>query len=185
MTKPRRGFWSFSEWFQPVHGTELEELPRPAPTCEKPIHEGPRLVDTTEIQQTAGADPEVLDLLAERADGEIDPLLSDYTPGKARHLRALDIDPAVIRATFHNVEHHRAHMASTFFLSPFDEASLDDLLALGLATIKLGSGEITNVPLLERLGEALDEERALQQPRDQGPGSAAITLCSAMRFSYP
>jgi carbamoyltransferase len=36
---------------------------------------------------------------------------------------ALDTDPAKLRATFHNVEHHRAHMASSFFLSPFDEAA--------------------------------------------------------------
>ncbi len=37
--------------------------------------------------------------------------------------QALDQDPAQIDAAFHNVEHHRAHMASSFFLSPFDEAA--------------------------------------------------------------
>ncbi len=36
---------------------------------------------------------------------------------------AVDVDPAQLRATFHNVEHHRAHMASSFFLSPFEEAA--------------------------------------------------------------
>lgn len=48
--------------------------------------------------------------------------------GKVRDLRkiigaALDVDPAQIKAEFHNVEHHRAHMASSFFLSPFDDAA--------------------------------------------------------------
>ncbi|HKQ59894.1 MAG TPA: carbamoyltransferase C-terminal domain-containing protein [Candidatus Polarisedimenticolaceae bacterium] len=48
--------------------------------------------------------------------------------GKVLDLRgklaqALDADPAGIKAQFHNVEHHRAHMASSFFLSPFDEAA--------------------------------------------------------------
>jgi len=38
-------------------------------------------------------DPEVRDLLADTPDAEIDPLLSDFTPGKARHLRSLALDP--------------------------------------------------------------------------------------------
>ena len=29
-----------------------------------------------------------------------------------------------IRAQFHNIEHHRAHLASAFFISPFEEAAL-------------------------------------------------------------
>ncbi|HEX7296731.1 MAG TPA: carbamoyltransferase N-terminal domain-containing protein, partial [Pyrinomonadaceae bacterium] len=29
-----------------------------------------------------------------------------------------------IRAHFHNIEHHRAHLASAFFVSPFEEAAL-------------------------------------------------------------
>src|SRR5882724_3976554 len=29
-----------------------------------------------------------------------------------------------IKATFHNVEHHKAHLASSFFISPFDKAAL-------------------------------------------------------------
>src|SRR4051794_25685760 len=30
----------------------------------------------------------------------------------------LGVDAASLKATFHNVEHHRAHMASAFFVSP-------------------------------------------------------------------
>ena len=29
-----------------------------------------------------------------------------------------------IQATFHNIEHHKAHLASSFFISPFDKAAL-------------------------------------------------------------
>jgi len=37
---------------------------------------------------------------------------------------AFDTDLKGIRAQFHRVEHHRAHLASAFFVSPFDEAEL-------------------------------------------------------------
>src|SRR5690349_3056069 len=38
--------------------------------------------------------------------------------------QALETDPRRIRARFHRVEHHRAHLASSFFVSPFDRAAL-------------------------------------------------------------
>jgi carbamoyltransferase len=37
---------------------------------------------------------------------------------------ALGISKTRLRAQFHNVEHHRAHLASSFFVSPFDRAAL-------------------------------------------------------------
>lgn len=37
---------------------------------------------------------------------------------------AFDLDPAAIKAKLHNVEHHRAHLASSFFVSPFEKAAL-------------------------------------------------------------
>lgn len=37
---------------------------------------------------------------------------------------ALDTDVAALRAQVHNVEHHQAHVASAFFVSPFDEAAI-------------------------------------------------------------
>jgi carbamoyltransferase len=43
-------------------------------------------------------------------------------PGTLAH--EFEIDPKRIRARFHRVEHHRAHLASTFFVSPFDRAAL-------------------------------------------------------------
>lgn len=41
-----------------------------------------------------------------------------------------------------------------FLSSPFDLGSADFLLALGLRTMKIPSGEITNLPLLRRLGRS-------------------------------
>ncbi|HET6892682.1 MAG TPA: carbamoyltransferase C-terminal domain-containing protein [Pyrinomonadaceae bacterium] len=38
--------------------------------------------------------------------------------------RALDVPSANLHAQFHNVEHHRAHLASAFYVSPFDRAAL-------------------------------------------------------------
>jgi len=38
--------------------------------------------------------------------------------------RALEVDAKGIRAQFHNIEHHRAHLASSFYISPFDRAAL-------------------------------------------------------------
>ncbi len=42
------------------------------------------------------ADPEVQDLIAERTDPQLDPLLADYSPQKAAALRAVTLDPEAI-----------------------------------------------------------------------------------------
>jgi carbamoyltransferase len=38
--------------------------------------------------------------------------------------RRFDVSKRNLRAQFHNVEHHRAHLASAFFVSPFERAAL-------------------------------------------------------------
>ncbi|HYB61567.1 MAG TPA: carbamoyltransferase C-terminal domain-containing protein [Methylomirabilota bacterium] len=45
--------------------------------------------------------------------------------------RAFDCDPKTIRAKFHRIEHHQAHLASTFFVSPFEQAALLSADGLG------------------------------------------------------
>jgi N,N'-diacetyllegionaminate synthase len=55
---------------------------------------------------------------------------------------------------FRALHAHCADRGIRFLSSPFDLASLDFLLTLNLDTIKLGSGELTNFPLLARLGRA-------------------------------
>jgi carbamoyltransferase len=45
--------------------------------------------------------------------------------------QAFETDPAKVTATFHRVEHHQAHLASTFFVSPFERAVLLSADGLG------------------------------------------------------
>jgi carbamoyltransferase len=44
---------------------------------------------------------------------------------------AFDADPQRIKAKFHRIEHHQAHLASSFFVSPFDSAALLSADGLG------------------------------------------------------
>src|SRR6201993_1890609 len=56
---------------------------------------------------------------------------------------AFDSDPAKIKSKFHRVEHHQAHLASTFFVSPFEQAALlsaDGLGDFASSMWGLGSG---------------------------------------------
>ncbi len=43
---------------------------------------------------------------------------------KSELVKHLNLREADLKADFHNVEHHRAHMASAFFVSPYDEAAI-------------------------------------------------------------
>ena len=55
--------------------------------------------------------------------------------------RAFDVSPDAIRAQFHRVEHHQAHLASTFFVSPFENAALLSADGLGdFASTMWGAG---------------------------------------------
>ena len=54
---------------------------------------------------------------------------------------AFDSDPKTIRAQFHRIEHHQAHLASAFFVSPFERAALLSADGLGdFASTMWGSG---------------------------------------------
>ena len=44
---------------------------------------------------------------------------------------SLKINRRDLKASFHNVEHHRAHMASTFFVSPFENAAVLSVDGMG------------------------------------------------------
>jgi carbamoyltransferase len=55
--------------------------------------------------------------------------------------QAFDTDPAKLGAKFHRVEHHQAHLASAFFVSPFERAALLSADGLGdFASTMWGSG---------------------------------------------
>ncbi len=55
--------------------------------------------------------------------------------------QAFDVAPGKIRARYHRIEHHQAHLASTFFVSPFDQAALLSADGLGdFASTMWGTG---------------------------------------------
>jgi carbamoyltransferase len=66
---------------------------------------------------------------------------------------AFDMAPEQIRAQFHRIEHHTAHMASAFFVSPFDEAAVLSADGLGdFASLMCAAGE---GPHMRPLGEVV------------------------------
>jgi carbamoyltransferase len=55
--------------------------------------------------------------------------------------QAFDVEPSAIRAQYHRIEHHQAHLASTFYVSPFEEAALLSADGLGdFASTMWGTG---------------------------------------------
>jgi len=57
-----------------------------------------------------------------------------------------------MRATFHNVEHHQAHAASAFFVSPFDEAAVLTVDGFGdFASALLAVGRGNRMEVLDRV----------------------------------
>src|SRR5271157_976599 len=55
---------------------------------------------------------------------------------------AFDASPYEIKAKFHNIEHHQAHLASSFFVSPFERAAVFSADGLGdFASTMWGVGE--------------------------------------------
>src|SRR3990170_2090710 len=60
--------------------------------------------------------------------------------------RALGVDGQEIKAEIHRVEHHKAHLASSFLVSPFDEAALLSVDGLGdFASTMWGIGRGQNI----------------------------------------
>lgn len=75
-------------------------------------------------------------------------LAGDPDEGQLDMLRRLEL-PAEAFAQLAD----RCHVRGIAFLStPFDTRSLETLLELGVPRIKVGSGDLTNAPLLRRLG---------------------------------
>jgi carbamoyltransferase len=65
---------------------------------------------------------------------------------------ALGADPEALRADFHAVEHHLAHVASAFFVSPFDEAAVLSLDGFGdFASGMLAHGSAGRLEVCERI----------------------------------
>ncbi len=60
------------------------------------------------------------------------------------------VDKAVIKSKIHQVEHHRSHLASAFFASPFEEAALLSIDGSGdFTTTMTGIGKGNQIEVLE------------------------------------
>jgi carbamoyltransferase len=79
---------------------------------------------------------------------------------------AFDSDPAKIKALFHRVEHHQAHLASSYFVSPFEEAALLSADGLGdFASSMWGAGR----------GNRMEIDDAIVFPHSLGLYYSAVT----------
>lgn len=80
--------------------------------------------------------------------------------------QSFDTDVKGLRARFHRVEHHRAHLASTYFVSPFDQAALLSADGLGdFASTMWASGQ----------GHRMNVQGAVAFPHSLGMYYTAIT----------
>lgn len=80
--------------------------------------------------------------------------------------QAFDTDPNKIRAQFHRIEHHRAHLASSFYCAPFERAALLSADGLGdFASTMWGTGS----------GSRLEIEGSVAFPHSLGLFYSAVT----------
>jgi carbamoyltransferase len=70
----------------------------------------------------------------------------DLKEDLAKHL---GVQKSQLKAKFHNVEHHRAHLASSFYVSPFERAALLSIDGFGdFISTMWGVGEGNNVEVM-------------------------------------
>ncbi|MGB7022492.1 MAG: carbamoyltransferase [Candidatus Acidiferrales bacterium] len=93
-------------------------------------------------------------------------VLSRFAGMKEELASAFELDPQSIRAQFHRIEHHQAHLASTFFVSPFDRAAVLSADGLGdFASTMWGVGE----------GSAIRVDGSIAFPHSLGMFYTAMT----------
>ena len=93
-------------------------------------------------------------------------VISKFTGIREALAGAFECDPSKIKATFHRVEHHRAHLASSYFVSPFEHAALLSADGLGdFASSMWGTGS----------GNRMEVHGAIAFPHSLGLYYSAVT----------
>jgi carbamoyltransferase len=93
-------------------------------------------------------------------------VMSKFTGIPAALAAAFDYDPKKIKAAFHRIEHHQAHLASSYFVSPFEHAALLSADGLGdFASTMWGVGR----------GAQMEIEGAIAFPHSLGLFYSAVT----------
>ena len=66
--------------------------------------------------------------------------------------KALGVEPRAVRAKFHGVEHHKSHISSAFFISPFEEAACLSIDGFGdfVSTMR-GVGRDRKLEIIDRI----------------------------------
>ena len=66
--------------------------------------------------------------------------------------KALGVSRSNLRAQFHNIEHHRAHLASSFYVSPFERAALLSIDGFGdFVSTMWAVGEGNSIKVLDQV----------------------------------
>jgi carbamoyltransferase len=69
---------------------------------------------------------------------------------KTEIARALGVDPKTLKAEMHFIEHHRSHMASAFFVSPFEESAILSIDGMGDFTSTMrGTGAGNQIEVID------------------------------------
>jgi carbamoyltransferase len=93
-------------------------------------------------------------------------VLTKFTGIPEALAEAFGSDPAKLKAKFHRIEHHQAHLASSFFVSPFERAALLSADGLGdFASTMWGTGA----------GHRMDIQGAVAFPHSLGLFYSAVT----------
>jgi len=93
-------------------------------------------------------------------------VLAKFTGIREALAAAFDADPEKLKTTFHRVEHHVAHLASSFYCSPFEQAALLSADGLGdFASSMWGAG----------FGPRIDVHGTIAFPHSLGLYYSAIT----------
>jgi carbamoyltransferase len=93
-------------------------------------------------------------------------VISKFTGIPSALASAFDSDPAKLKATFHRIEHHQAHLASSYFVSPFEHAALLSADGLGdFASSMWGVGR----------GDRMQIDGAIAFPHSLGLYYSAVT----------
>ena len=85
---------------------------------------------------------------------------------KQQLVESMGVNAKNLKAKFHNIEHHRSHLASAFFASPFDEAAI---LSVD------GSGDFTTTMLAEGKGNKINVIDSVDFPVSIGQFYTAFT----------
>jgi carbamoyltransferase len=129
-----------AEWCLAEAGIRADELDHIAVSRDPRANVGPNLLRTVRHGASARYLKATLDHSAKPRDV------------KTALATALGIDEATLRGQVHDVEHHQAHIASAFFVSPFEQAAILSVDAFGdFASTITAVGRDNSYEVLDRV----------------------------------